>query len=174
MDEPQYNANVRISGTGTRAFRRGRVPVTTIRGIEGFKALTGDPLAPSEWLAIDQQRVDAFARSTGDEQWIHVDASRAATSSFGTTVAHGLLTLALIPQFWHSVVRVEGFASAVVYGLDRVRFPAPVLIPSRLRATFTVKDVAEMQGGARVRVLATLEREGGVKPVCVAEMLVFH
>src|SRR5271166_1881766 len=126
MDEPQYNANVRISGTGTRAFRRGRVPVTTIRGIEGFKALAGQQLAPSDWVLVDQQRVDDFARTTGDTQWIHVDPQRAAASSSGSTIAHGLLTLSLIPQFWHSVARVEGFSSAVVYGLDRVRFPAPV------------------------------------------------
>jgi acyl dehydratase len=148
--------------------------VTTIRGIEGFKALAGVSLSPSEWLMVDQHRVDDFARSTGDTQWIHVDAQRAAASSFGTTVAHGLLTLSLIPQFWHSVARVEGFTSAVIYGLDRVRFPAPVLIPTRLRATFKIQEVADVPHGARVRVLATLERESEVKPACVAEMLVLH
>jgi len=148
--------------------------VTTIRGIAGFKELIGRPFAPSEWFVVDQQRVDAFAQSTGDMQWIHVDRQRAAASKFGTTVAHGLLTLSLIPQFWHSVASVDGFTSAVIYGLERVRFPAPVLIPSRLRATFTVKEAADMPGGLRVRLHATLEREGEVKPACVAEMLVLH
>jgi acyl dehydratase len=148
--------------------------VTTIRGIEGFKALAGGPLPPSGWIEIDQQRVDDFARTTGDMQWIHVDVRRASTSQFGGTLAHGLLTLSLIPQFWHSVAQVEGFTSAVIYGLDRVRFPAPVLIPSRLRAAFTIEEVVEVPGGARVRLLATLERESEVKPACVAEMLVLH
>jgi acyl dehydratase len=150
------------------------VPVTTIRGIEGFKALVGQSLGPSEWLAVDQRRVNDFAQSTGDMQWIHVDARRAAKSAFGTTVAHGFLTLSLIPQFWHSAARIQGFTSAVFYGLDRVRFSAPVLIPSRLRAAFKIQDVAHVPGGIRVKLLATLERESEVKPVCVAEMLVLH
>jgi acyl dehydratase len=148
--------------------------VTTIRGIEGFKALAGQSLAPSEWLEIDQRLVNDFAHTTGDMQWIHVDLQRAAASVFGTTVAHGFLTLSLIPQFWHSVARVEGFTSAVLYGLDRVRFSAPVLIPSRVRAAFKIKEVANLPGGARVKLLATLEREREVKPACVAEMLVLH
>jgi len=148
--------------------------VTTIRGIEGFKALIGVPFAPSEWLAVDQPRVDDFARSTGDMQWIHVDPQRAATSRFRTTIAHGLLTLSLIPQFWHSVASVDGFTSVVIYGLERVRFPAPVLVPSRLRALFIVKEATDIAGGLRVRLHATLEREAEVKPACVAEMLVLH
>ncbi len=148
--------------------------MTTIRGVEGFKALAGQSLAPSEWLGIDQRRVDDFARATGDTQWIHVDTGRAKMSPFGSTVAHGLLTLSLIPQFWHSVAQVEGFTSAVIYGLERVRFPAPVLIPSRLRVTFKLVEVAEVPRGVRVRILATVERESEVKPACVAEMLVLH
>jgi len=148
--------------------------VIMIRGVEGFKALAGSAFAPSDWLEIDQGRVDDFARTTGDDQWIHIDVRRAALSPYKTTIAQGLLTLSLIPKLWHSVARVEGFTSSVLYGLEHVRFSAPVFVPSRVRATFTITEVKEITAGVRVRLGATLEREGEVKPVCIAEMLAVH
>jgi acyl dehydratase len=146
--------------------------VKVVNGVGGLKALVGAELPPSTWLTIGQEQVDAFARLTRDEQWIHVDRARAAQSAFGTTLAHGFLTLSLIPHFWRESAQVDGFAMAINYGLNSVRFPAPVPIPSRVRARFRVDDVAEVTNGAQARVHVGIEREGEVKPVCVAEMLI--
>jgi acyl dehydratase len=146
--------------------------VTTIRGIEGLKKLTGSELRPSPWLAITQEQVDAFARTTRDEQWIHVDNTRAAASPFRATLAHGFLTLSLIPHFWHTTTRVDGFAMAINYGLNSVRFPAPVPIPSRLRAHFRLDEVVDLADGAQALLNVRIEREGIAKPVCVAEIMI--
>lgn len=143
-----------------------------VSGIEGLKKLIGAELPPSSWLAITQEHVDAFAHTTRDEQWIHIDRLRAAESPLGTTVAHGFLTLSLIPYFWRETAQVDGFAMAINYGLNSVRFPAPVLIPARLRASFRVDEVVDVTSGAQALVDVRIEREGEVKPVCVAEVLI--
>jgi acyl dehydratase len=125
----------------------------------------------SSWFEIAQERIDAFAAATEDWQSIHVDPELAAQGPFGTTVAHGFLTLSLLVPLWSEVVSVEGYRVVVNYGLNRVRFPAPVPSGSRVRAAFRIAAVEEVAGGDQVTVEATVEREGGDKPVCVAEMI---
>jgi acyl dehydratase len=134
-----------------------------------LKAAVGEQLGHSDWLEIDQKRIDLFAEATGDRQWIHVDAPRAAAGPFGTTIAHGYLTLSLLPLFGPQLIAVEGVKMGVNYGTNKVRFPAPVPVGSRLRATATITSVEDVPGGAQVSVAFTVEREGGEKPVCVAE-----
>jgi acyl dehydratase len=136
-----------------------------------LRAAVGEPLGHSDWLEVDQRRIDLFAEATGDHQWIHVDPERAADGPFGTTIAHGYLTLSLVPSLVPQVLRVEGVKMGVNYGSGKVRFPAPVPVGSRLRASVTLQDVAEVGGGVQVTALVTVEREGGEKPVCVAEAL---
>jgi acyl dehydratase len=130
----------------------------------------GDVYGPSSWIEIPQSKIDAFAEATGDHQWIHVDAERARAGPFGTTIGHGYLTLSLLPVASYEVVPRQG-GMGINYGLNRVRFPAPVPVDSRLRATFEVKEVEEIAGGGQVTMTATIEREGGDKPVCVADVV---
>ena len=137
-----------------------------------FAELVGQELGPTEWLEVDQARIDEFARATDDPQWIHVDAARAAEGPFGTTIAHGFLTLSLCVPLMSKVLRPDGYRMGINYGVNKVRFPAPVPSGSRIRARFTVQSVEEVTGGEQGVVLATVEREGGDKPVCVAELVV--
>jgi acyl dehydratase len=132
-------------------------------------AAVGEQLGHSDWLEVDQKRIDLFAEATGDHQWIHVDPEKAAAGPFGTTIAHGYLTLSLLPALVPQVMRVEGMKMGVNYGSNKVRFPAPVPVGSRVRATAVVKEVTEAGGGVQVTAAVTVEREGGDKPVCVAE-----
>ncbi len=133
----------------------------------------GDTFGPSEWLEIDQQRIDRFAEATDDPQWIHVDPVRAAEGPFGTTIAHGFLTLSLLVRFWHEVAPAEGeYRMGINYGSNRVRFPSPVPVGSRIRGNFTVAAVEEIEGGVQVTLSAVAEREGQEKPVCAAELVV--
>ena len=127
---------------------------------------------PSSWLVVTQERVDAFAEVTEDRQAIHVDPELAVAGPFGTTVAHGFLTLSLIVHFWYEVAPSSDGRVSLNYGLDRVRFPAPVPVGSRIRGRFRVDRVDEVDGGVQLAVAATVEREGNDKPVCVAEMLI--
>jgi acyl dehydratase len=137
----------------------------------GGSVNVGDEFGPSPWVEVPQERIDAFAGATGDHQWIHVDPERAAAGPFGTTIAHGYLTLSLLPAMSYEVVpRPEG-GMGVNYGLNRVRFPAPVPSGSRVRATFRVESVEEEDWGHQATMTATVEREGGDKPVCVAELV---
>ncbi|MFI5619986.1 MaoC family dehydratase [Streptomyces sp. NPDC051567] len=136
---------------------------------EELRAGIGEPLGPSAWLEVDQKRIDLFADATGDHQWIHVDPQRAAAGPFGSTIAHGYLTLALLPSLVPQVMRVEGVRMGINYGVDKVRFPAPVPVGSRLRSTVVITAVTEAGGGVQVAATVTVEREGGDKPVCVAE-----
>ncbi|MFH7596087.1 MaoC family dehydratase [Streptomyces racemochromogenes] len=138
---------------------------------EELRAAIGEPLGPSGWLEVDQKRIDLFADATGDHQWIHVDPERAAAGPFGTTIAHGYLTLSLLPSLVPQVMRVEGMRMGINYGLGKVRFPATVPVGSRLRATAVITEVTEAGGGVQVAATVTVEREGGEKPVCVAESL---
>jgi acyl dehydratase len=146
----------------------------TYEKLAELKALVGAPLGTSEWLDIDQARIDKFAAVTGDDQWIHVDPARAAAGMFGTTVAHGFLTLSLLPFFGRSAFKVGGVRMTVNYGLNRVRFPAPVPVGSRLRAHYKLLSFDPIEGGVQVVTEVTVEREGHAKPVCVAESVGRH
>ena len=142
------------------------------QGLYGRAVLqVGDTYGPSSWIEVGQDRIDAFARSTGDEQWIHVDPERAAAGPFGTTIAHGYLTLSLLPVMSYEVVPRQDGGMAINYGLNKVRFPAPVPSGSRVRGTFAVAAVDEAEWGFQATMTATIERDGGDKPVCVAELL---
>jgi acyl dehydratase len=131
----------------------------------------GDEFGPSSWVEVTQDRIDSFADATGDHQWIHVDRERAASGPFGGTIGHGYLTLSLIPAMSFEVMPPREGSMGINYGLNRVRFPAPVPSGSRVRGSFRVDSVEEFDGGVQVTVTATLEREGGDKPVCVAEVV---
>jgi acyl dehydratase len=132
----------------------------------------GDEFGPSEWLEIDQQRIDRFAEATDDPQWIHVDPVRAAEGPFGTTIAHGFLTLSLLVRFWYEVgPKDDEYRMGINYGTNRVRFPAPVPVGSRLRGRFTVAAVEEIEGGIQLTLNGIAEREGQEKPVCAAELV---
>ncbi|MGA5204301.1 MaoC family dehydratase [Streptomyces variegatus] len=137
--------------------------------VDDLKSAVGEQLGYTDWLDIDQKRIDLFAEATGDHQWIHVDPEKAAAGPFGTTIAHGYLTLSLLPLFGPQLITVEGVKMGVNYGTNKVRFPAPVPVGSRLRATATISAVDEVTGGVQVAVAFSVEREGGDKPVCVAE-----
>ena len=144
---------------------------TTINGIDGLKEKVGEHLGYSDWLEVTQDQVNRFADATGDHQWIHVDVERAATESpFGTTVAHGNLTLSLIDGFRLDLISATGFKLGVNYGWNKVRFPAPVPAGSRVRARGEVISVDDVGGGwHQVMTKFTLEVEGSEKPCCVAE-----
>jgi acyl dehydratase len=147
------------------------VPPLTISGIDELRELIGTPIGPSDWVEITQDDIDTFARISRDDQWIHVDVERAERESpFGTTVAHGNLTLSLIDGFRRELIRQEGVKLGVNYGWNKVRFPAPVPAGSKVRATAEIVSVDELEGGwYHVVTRFTLDREGGEKPVCVAE-----
>ena len=136
-----------------------------------FADLVGSELGPSSWIEVSQERIDAFAASTEDAQWIHVDSERAGTGPFGTTIAHGFLTLSLcVPMLYELLTPAEGMV--VNYGVDRVRFPAAVPSGSRIRGRFRATDVEPSGGGERVTIEATVECEGVAKPVCVASLVI--
>jgi len=126
---------------------------------------------PAPWIDVPQEKIDAFAEATGDHQWIHVDPERAAAGPFGTTIGHGYLTLSLLPAMSYEVVPRQGDGMAVNYGLNKVRFPAPVPVGSKVRGVFRVDTVDEAEWGFQATMTATVEREGGDKPVCVAEVV---
>jgi acyl dehydratase len=143
--------------------------VKTYQNLAELQALVGSSIGTSDWVSIDQGRIDKFADVTGDDQWIHVDPKRAAAGMFGSTVAHGFLTLSLLPYFIRSSHKVDGARMSVNYGLNRVRFPAPVPVNSRLRAHFKLLSFEPIEGGVQLITEVTVEREGQAKPVCVAE-----
>ena len=142
---------------------------TVINGLDDLKSKVGEELGVSEWLEVTQAAIDAFADATGDHQWIHVDPERAKETPFGGTIAHGLYTLSLGPKFSYDLFEVQGVAFGLNYGYNKVRYPAPLPVGSkvRMRATLTAAD--EIPGGLQMTVTQTFEREGGDKPVCVAE-----
>ncbi|MGW3207203.1 MaoC family dehydratase [Streptomyces sp. NPDC001135] len=141
----------------------------TFTSPDELRAAVGEQLGYTDWLEVDQKRIDLFAEATGDHQWIHVDPEKAAAGPFGTTIAHGYLTLSLLPLFGPQLIRVEGAKMGVNYGTNKVRFPSPVPVGSRLRATAKITGVEDVTGGVQVAIAFTVEREGGDKPVCVAE-----
>ena len=136
-----------------------------------LQALVGQSVGVSDWITVTQERIQLFADATGDHQWIHLDAERAAKGPFGTTIAHGFLTLSLLPEMGASAFEVRDTRMGVNYGLGKVRFPAPVPTGSRLRGHFKLTKYEPLEGGAQLTVEVTMEREGSDRPVCVAESL---
>jgi acyl dehydratase len=134
-----------------------------------LQPLVGREIGVSQWTEVDQDRIDCFAAATGDHQWIHVDPARAAEGPFGATIAHGFLTLSLLPMFFDSGFAIDDVRMGVNYGLNRVRFPAPVRVGSRLRGHFRLLEYLPLEGGAQLTVEVTVELEGSAKPACVAE-----
>jgi len=146
---------------------------SVIPGVSALKEWVGRKLGPSDWVMVEQSRIDAFAEATGDHQWIHVDVERARRESpFGGPIAHGYLTLSLAPALLPQIVRVDGVRMGVNYGVEKMRLPAPVPSGARVRLSGEIKDVREMPGGgARVTFGMTFEVEGGGKPACVADAI---
>jgi len=141
----------------------------TFETIAELKDLVGQEVGVSEWITVTQERIQLFADATGDHQWIHLDVERAAKGPFGTTIAHGFLTLSLLPEMSASAFEVRDTRMGVNYGLGKVRFPAPVPSGSRLRGRFKLLSYEPIEGGAQLTVEVTMECEGSPKPVCVAE-----
>ncbi|MEU8139364.1 MaoC family dehydratase [Streptodolium elevatio] len=137
-----------------------------------FAALKGEHLGYGEWHLVDQERINRFADATGDHQWIHVDAERAKDGPFGATIAHGYLTLSMIPALGKDIFRLEGPKMLVNYGTEKVRFPSPVTVGSRVRVGAELVDVREVAQGKQAVVKYTVEIEGQPKPACVAESIV--
>jgi acyl dehydratase len=142
-----------------------------LQGIDGVLAAVGDDLGYSDWIEIDQARVDLFADATGDHQWIHVDPERAEAGPFGGPIAHGYLTLALSNLFLPQIVDVRGFSSGVNYGTGKVRFPAPVRVGSRIRGRAELLEATEIAGGVQTVMRVTIEIEDETKPACVIEAI---
>ncbi len=143
----------------------------TLNGIDDIKARIGEELGVSDWHLVTQEDIDAFAEVTGDHQWIHVDVERAKQTPFGGTIAHGYYTLSLVPRFSYALFSIEGFAFGLNYGVNKVRFPAPLPVGSRVRMRAAIAAVQDIAGGIQLATTCTFEREGGDKPVCVAETL---
>ncbi len=143
----------------------------TLTGLDQVQEYVGKELGVSDWHHVTQEAIDEFARVTGDDQWIHVDVERARESPFGGTIAHGYYTLSLAPRFSYDMFTFEGFAFGVNYGLNKVRFPAPMPVGGKVRMRAVLASVEEIPGGAQIITELTFEREGGEKPVCVAESL---
>ncbi|MET0886303.1 MAG: MaoC family dehydratase [Mycetocola sp.] len=141
----------------------------TIDGVDGLRALVGRELGTSSWLLIDQARIDLFADATFDKQWIHVDAERAQASPLGSTVAHGLLTLSVIPHLARQIYTVTGLTRVMNYGYNRVRFPAPVTPGDRIRDTATLLSLTASHSGVQAVISHELQLEGRSRPACVAE-----
>jgi acyl dehydratase len=146
----------------------------TFASLRDLAALEGQEIGASDWVSVGQSRIDEFARATGDAQWIHVDPVRAAAGPFGTTVAHGFLTLSLLPELAAAAFVIDDVRMGLNYGLDRVRFPSPVPVDSRLRAACVLRKFEAIEGGAQLTMNVTIEREGSAKPVCVAEWITRH
>lgn len=163
LDIAPEGAPSRKAGTGNMAEPRIYTSARELR--DGV----GEQLGHSDWLEVEQDRIDRFAEATGDHQWIHVDPERAKDGPFGTTIAHGYLTLSLLPALVPQVMRVEGMKMGINYGTNKVRFPSTVPVGSRLRATAVLREVEEVGGGVQVTAVVTVEREGSEKPACVAE-----
>lgn len=144
----------------------------TISRLGDLKSMVGEELAVSNWFKVDQSRINQFADATGDHQWIHVDPDRSAAGPFGATIAHGFLTLAMLPLFIQDALRFEDVRMSVNYGLNRVRFTSPVPVGSELRARFRLVGLEDVAGnGMQVTMEAVIERKGSDKPVCVAETI---
>jgi acyl dehydratase len=143
----------------------------SFENLDAFRAAAGEELGTSDWLTVSQERINTFAEATGDHQWIHVDPERAASGPFGGTIAHGYLTLSLLPTLAESIYEVHGLTMGVNYGANKVRFPSPVPVDSRIRATATLREVADIPIGTQVVISFVIEREGADKPACIADVV---
>jgi len=143
----------------------------TFHSAEELRAAAGREAGPTAWITIEQSRVDAFADATDDHQWIHVDPARAASGPFGTTIAHGYLTLSLVNFFLPDLVRVAGAKMGVNYGTNKVRFPAAVKVGARIRGRAQVLEATDVPGGVQIVVRVTIEIEDGERPACVADTI---
>ena len=139
--------------------------------LSDLATLVGQEIGVSDWITVDQRRIDGFAEATGDRQWIHIDPQRAAAGPFGTPIAHGFLTLSLLPEMSASAMQVRDTRMGVNYGLNKVRFTAPVPVDSRVRGSFKLLAYEPIEGGAQLTTEVTMQREGSDKPVCVAVSL---
>jgi acyl dehydratase len=139
--------------------------------LEAFKAAAGEELGTSDWLTVTQEQINTFADATGDHQWIHVDPERAKDGPFGGTIAHGYLTLSLLPVLGQQIYEIHGLAFGMNYGANKVRFPSPVPVDSRLRATATLLETKDIAIGTQIVIQFVVEREGADKPVCIAEVV---
>lgn len=146
--------------------------MTTFADLSDLVEAEGTELGPTDWLLVDQNRVNLFADATDDHQWIHVDPQRAADGPFGTTIAHGLLTLSLLPHFMHQLYSVDNVAMAINYGFNKVRFITPVPVGRRVRATARIADVSKLDGAVQATLVTTVEVEGLDKPAAVIESIV--
>ena len=145
---------------------------TVANGVEGIRALPlGESLGQSDLYEITQEAVDKFADATGDHQWIHIDPERAKDGPFGGTIAHGYLTLSLVPRLLPEILEITGFSLVVNYGCEKVRFPSPVRVGSKVRATAVLDEVTEIQGGLQLAITMTIAVEGAAKPACVVTFL---
>ncbi|MEU9268980.1 MaoC family dehydratase [Streptomyces sp. NPDC048251] len=143
----------------------------TVNGLDELKKLAGSDLGTSEWIEVTQERIDTFADATGDHQWIHVDPERAAAGPFGAPIAHGYLTLSLFIPLFTELLDVQGVTTKVNYGLNKVRFPSPVKVGSRIRLVAKLTEVEDVPGGAQITVDGAIEIEGGAKPAAVLQSL---
>ncbi|MGI5466966.1 MaoC family dehydratase [Streptomyces sp. CA-132043] len=143
----------------------------TVNGLDELKKLAGNDLGSSDWIEVTQDRIDTFADATGDHQWIHTDPEKAAQGPFGAPIAHGYLTLSLFIPLFTELLDVRGVTTKVNYGLDKVRFPSPVTVGSRIRLAATLASVDEVKGGVQIAVDGTVEIEDGTKPACVLRSL---
>lgn len=162
-------AESRSVGVDTARLEHPRPRV--VNGIEGLRACAGTDLGVSSWVTVEQSAVNSFAEVTGDNQWIHIDPTRAKDGPFGSTVAHGFLTLALSCGLLWEVAVVEGFSAVINYGVNKVRFPAPMPVGSRVRMHVSVTEVRDVTGGVEVVYRMTYETEGQIKPPCVADLV---
>ncbi|MEU1853203.1 MaoC family dehydratase [Streptomyces sp. NPDC019990] len=143
----------------------------TVNGLDELKKLAGADLGTSEWIEVTQERIDTFADATGDHQWIHVDPERAKEGPFGAPIAHGYLTLSLFIPLFTALLDVQGVTTKVNYGLNKVRFPSPVKVGSRIRLTAKLAEVEDVPGGVQITVEGAIEIEGGTKPAAVLQSL---
>ncbi|MGW1624623.1 MaoC family dehydratase [Streptomyces sp. NPDC002172] len=143
----------------------------TVNGLDELKKLAGSDLGTSDWIEVTQDRIDTFADATGDHQWIHVDPERAAAGPFGAPIAHGYLTLSLFIPLFTELLDVQGVTTKVNYGLNKVRFPSPVKVGSRIRLAARLAEVEDVPGGVQIAVDGTIEIEGGAKPAAVLQSL---
>jgi acyl dehydratase len=145
--------------------------VKTFKGLDEFVAAEGSQLGPTDWLEVTQDRVNLFADATDDRQWIHVDPERAAKGPYGGTIAHGLLTLSLVPHFMHQLYTVENITMAINYGYNKVRFITPVPVGAKIRARAEISSIARLDGAIQATMTATVEIEGADKPAAVVESI---
>lgn len=143
----------------------------TVNGVAELRSLAGAELGQSDWFEVTQDRINVFADATDDDAWIHIDLARAATGPFGGPIAHGYLTLSLLVPLWRQLVDIRGFRTGVNYGLNKVRFPAPVPVGSKIRLNATLAEVKDVSGGVELVVDAVVECEGSAKPACAAQVI---